>query len=471
MKLSKDGLLYKFFCFSYGSWLAFLLGIVTTPIITRLFLPAEYGRVAIFNVFVNLLNATIFLGLDQSYNRYFYKVESEQRANLLYNCVIIPLVITVAFCIIFVAFRQPVLHLLFNEYSLTVLVFVILKISFIVLYRFSFQVVRMNQHGNTYSILNIFEKSLYLIIVIVLSYSFRSYKVIIISLTLASLITAVIGIFVEKKQWKRPKRIFDGTIVELPELIRFGAPLTIYFIVFWVFQSVDKIFIQRYWGYGELGIYSGAFLFVTILSVIQTTFSSFWVPVAYDKFEHDPNAKDFFIKINTLVSFSSIIAGIIIITIKDIAVLLLGESYRSAVYVMPFLLFVPLMYTISETTVNGINFANKSKAHIYISVACCAVNIIGNFILVKNLGAKGAAISTGLSYILFLILRTQIANKYYAVNFHTKEMYTSISILSFLALYSTFNQFCITSMLLSFCGLTVVVFIYFNKLWMYVKTS
>ncbi|MBL4630818.1 MAG: polysaccharide biosynthesis C-terminal domain-containing protein [Paraglaciecola sp.] len=40
-----------------------------------------------------------------------------------------------------------------------------------------------------------------------------------------------------------------------------------------------------------------------------------------------------------------------------------------------------------------------------------AVNILGNYILVPTLGSKGAAISTAVSFWIFLVLRTEFASR------------------------------------------------------------
>ncbi len=67
------------------------------------------------------------------------------------------------------------------------------------------------------------------------------------------------------------------------------------------------------------------------------------------------------------------------------------------------------MYITSETTVIGINFFKKVRWHLLISFAVLAVNISSNLLLVPRLGARGAAISIGMSYVLFFALRTHIS--------------------------------------------------------------
>ena len=121
---------------------------------------------------------------------------------------------------------------------------------------------------------------------------------------------------------------------------------------------------------------------------------------------------------------------------------------------------MPIMYTISETTVIGINFNKKQEKHIYISLVSSIVNIIGNIVLVPMIGVVGAGISTGLSYILFFIMRTNISLKYYKVNYNLKKFYTMTFIISLYALYATFNTINVLHALLGFINLIILIILY-----------
>ena len=105
------------------------------------------------------------------------------------------------------------------------------------------------------------------------------------------------------------------------------------------------------------------------------------------------------------------------------------------------------MYTISETTVGGLVFMKKSNMQIIVSLGACVTNIIGNILLVPTLGCKGAAISTGISYIVLFTLRTVLANKYFYVNFYLKKFYFVTVMALLYAFYNTFYEFNFISIL------------------------
>ncbi|MPQ45289.1 lipopolysaccharide biosynthesis protein, partial [Clostridium tarantellae] len=271
----------------------------------------------------------------------------------------------------------------------------------------------------------------------------------------------IIAIIVDKDVWFQKKRNYKLK-TNKKQIIEYGTPLVLAMIITWIFQSIDKITINKFCGYEEVGIYSGAMSIIVLLSAFQSTFTTVWIPIAFERYSINPNDKNFFVKVNKLVSLIMLVISIIILACKDIIIILLGNSYRQAVFIFPCLLFMPIMYTISETTVLGINFKNKSRNHIYISIIAAGFNILGNILLVPKLGAKGAAISTSIAYIIFFILRTYIANKYYKISFAIKEFSISIFFIYILAIYSSFNKFNFNILILIIICLLIVFFQYKN---------
>jgi len=102
---------------------------------------------------------------------------------------------------------------------------------------------------------------------------------------------------------------------------------------------------------------------------------------------------------------------------------------------------MPIMYTISETTVMGINFKGKTKKHILIASVAAIINLLGNSFLVPIYGAKGAAISTGIAYVVFFGMRTYMSKKEYNVNYKLKTLAISTAIVYMFATYSSFHKF------------------------------
>ena len=240
-----------------------------------------------------------------------------------------------------------------------------------------------------------------------------------------------------------------------------------------LFQTADKLALNAYGTYSDVGIYSSTMTLVNVFAIVQTSFNTLWAPMAVEHYSKDPNDKSLYYKGNQIITVIMFFIGLTLILFKDVFALLLGEKYREAAYILPFLIFNPIMYTISETTVNGLVFMKKSNYQVVVAIGACVANIIGNTVLVPKLGCKGAAISTGLSYIIFFTLRTVLSNKCFYVDFKLKRFYILTLLIVLYAGYSTFFSFglysiigyavCVASILIMYKPTVLFCFQYIYK--------
>ena len=84
--------------------------------------------------------------------------------------------------------------------------------------------------------------------------------------------------------------------------MKFSAPLVLTLALTWVFASSDKITIKMFKDLGEVGIYSGAFKVVSLLTVIQSGFTTFWTPTALEHYSKNPEDTEFYKKANDYLS-------------------------------------------------------------------------------------------------------------------------------------------------------------------------
>ena len=147
------------------------------------------------------------------------------------------------------------------------------------------------------------------------------------------------------------------------------------------------------------------------------------------------------------MTFIMFFIGASLILCKDLFVMLLGKDYRDAATMLPFLILSPVMLTISETTMIGITFSQKSYVQIIVSAVACVSNIVGNSILVPTYGGIGAAISTGVSYIVFFVMRTVLSNRYFPMKWKMGQFCAITVLFLAYALYNTFHAFSVVTVL------------------------
>ncbi|MBC2160042.1 oligosaccharide flippase family protein [Listeria booriae] len=439
MKQNKS-ILNKFLSISIGSWVAMIIGFISTPIITRLISPEQFGKAAMFLLVVEIVGALALMGSDQSFARFFYEEEKPDRRFLLRKCLGIAFTIFVFLACIALTFYKVLSQLLFSTISLWLIVLLLVYVFLRIISTYASLVVRMQQKGKLFSLIQILNKLLEFLGILFFFYLIGDdYTVMIYAQVSFMAIVSIIAIGFEFRFWSFLKWKTPPIQTKASHLLKYGVPLMITFMMSWVFQSVDRIAIKTWADYSELGLYAAAFKIIALLNMLQINFTAFWTPLSYEKFKENPNNKSFFRNMNEIVTYVMLLVAAGVLMGKDIIIYLLGEDYRGAASIMPFLVFVPVMYTISEITVVGVNFYKKTQYHIIIAAIVCIYNVIGNVVLVPLLGATGSAISTGISYILFFSLRTSFSLKFFKVNYRLYRFYICTFLLVLYALYTTFS--------------------------------
>jgi len=169
---------------------------------------------------------------------------------------------------------------------------------------------------------------------------------------------------------------------------------------------VDVILLDKLSNAYELGIYAKGAGITQYLWQIPMLFST----IVFARSAVSKNDKVFSLKVAQLLRVSFIIIGIVSLVLllfsEWIIVGMYGEQFRESTTVLNYLLPGVLILTIYK--VMNMDLAGKGKPWISMKAMLPAliINIVINLILIPNYGAKGAAISSTISYgvagILFL---------------------------------------------------------------------
>lgn len=452
----------KFIEFALGNAIVFILGIVSVPIVSRMIDPTQNGKASMFITYTSLIVLVLTMGIDQAYIRYYNDENENNRGKLLRTSIKVPIISNLILGVFLLILYTQVSNLMISETSFLVVLLMIIHSTASIVGNFAMVHVRMKQKGKVYSFLGVSNKLAYLALMFVFFYIFKNnYITMILATVISNIVMVVLAILYEKNDWFN---FSDEPIkTTTKDLFIYGSPFIFSMAITWIFQSIDRISIQNFSNdYAQIGLYTGAMYIISLLNTVQGAFTTFWTPVAYEKYSTNPNDKEFFVKINEIVSAVMLFISVGLIATKDILIILLGEKYEGSQFIFPFLVLMPIMYTISETTVLGINFKKKTKYHIYIAAAAAIANIIGNLVLVPIYGAKGAAISTGLAYIVFFLARTYYANKFYKINFKFSKLWICIISVYILAAYSSVYKFNLIILLLTIANIIIILISYRN---------
>ena len=431
------------------------------PVTTRLLSPEQYGISSLITTVTSFMFVLCCLGMEQGFVRFFYDEKEENRGDLLYKCLYYPFFISVVLYIFIFIFRNKISVFFLGKENSCIWLILLLSIFFTTLQNFSLLGIRMKQRGTMYSFCNVMLKAIEFLLIIILYRKYGdSYQTLVLAVLGALIVTTLFSLYLEKDLWK-----FKGNSkTTKKELFYFCAPLTLTMAMTWIFGSSDKIAIKILADLTELGLYTGAFKIVALLSVVQSGFTNFWTPVVYEHYSKNPEDLEFYKKANDYLSFIFFILGIGILLSRNLIILLLGQKYYSSIFIMPMLIFVPIMYLISETTFMGIAFKKKTKYFLYITFFVAVANIFGNILLIPKFGAKGAAISTGISYILFFYLRTYFSVKLVNFGFNLKRIYLAIFLMMIYAVYLSFNNNILLDIMIGIILETIVCLLYLSEI-------
>ncbi|WP_172599567.1 lipopolysaccharide biosynthesis protein [Shewanella baltica] len=189
----------------------------------------------------------------------------------------------------------------------------------------------------------------------------------------------------------------------------FGVPLVFSGLLFSALTSFDRVFLKEYSSLTELGLYSVSISFAAVATIFQSVFSVIWAPTVY-KWKAQGVGLDMVPSISStitfLVSLIFCLAGIF----SWLVDYLIPSEYGDVKYILVSCLVYPLLYTLSEVTGIGIGITKKTYWTVLIGLVCLFVNVVLNFVLIPTYGAKGAAITTAITFFVFFILRTEISS-------------------------------------------------------------
>lgn len=452
-----QGLVKKFLGFSIGPIASMLIGFISVPLTTYFIVPTEVGKASLFSMIQSIMVMIMYLGLDQSYVREYY--DEKDKSKLISNCMAIPLFFSIMTIFICVVFYKPISLWLFGDIYFYPIILLGISTIFMCLERFIMLTLRMKEKAVLYSTISIITKLTSVIILLIFVLFIRiDFLAIIYSSIFTQILSGMTLFLLYRKSIKL--KISKFSFEYSKSLLKYGLPLAGVAIVGYLLNSIDNVFLKMFSTYEEIGYYSVAVRITGFLAVLQNIFGTFWAPVSY-RWYHENKPIYYYERVSKLLAFAMSLLFCIILLFKNLVPILISQTYLSSVTVLPFLLFHPIMYTLGITTELGMQFKKKSYYSLYISIAALFINIVLNMLLVPLLGAKGAAMTTGISYIVFFLLKTIVSRQLWE-RFEIKYYFVLISILFVSASVNTFIKSNSIVLLVNFLSI-ISILVLFNQ--------
>ncbi len=189
----------------------------------------------------------------------------------------------------------------------------------------------------------------------------------------------------------------------------YGSSMMIYAVSSWINNALDRYYILFMLGSAVNGLYGVAYRIPAILTTLQRIFAQAFQMSAVREYDKEDGA-DFFSGLYRLYN-AFMVSGcaVILLFLKPVAGLLFRKGFYEAWSLVPPLL-IAVIFGALEGYLGSICLAFKDGKSIgSATLAGAMVNIVLNFILIRYLGAFGAALSTMISYFtMFLLARKKV---------------------------------------------------------------
>ncbi len=226
------------------------------------------------------------------------------------------------------------------------------------------------------------------------------------------------------------KLFFDVKILKI--MLIFSIPLV--FSSIGVFFSVymDRLVIKTTLSLSDLGLYSVCARIASVAGSAMTIVNFALTPVIYSTYKDPATTKQLAALFKYFVNIILCVALFLLLFSKKILIILAGERYSQAHYLLP-LLVTSFMINGLYNCAPGLWIANKTKVIAIINLGAALLNLILCLTLLPMFGYMGAGIATLISSISMLALSTFYAQGYYYISYDWPKIISAIGLTSVLA--------------------------------------
>ena len=389
----------NFLVYGFGGIISKVIPLVMVPIVTRIMPTTEYFGISdLSNTVVSFASAFAVMGMyDAMYRLFFEKDDEDFKRNVCSTALVFTIVTSAIVFILMLIFRDIIAHFFISDKKYAYVVYISAIATLVGATNSIISApTRMQNKRRVFLITNTISP--------LLSYSISIPMLLagyyVIALPLASVIS---GITMEitfgflNHKWFQIRR-FDTKL--LKQLLIIAIPLLPNFLIYWVFNSCDKVMITNMIGIGDAGIYSVGSKLGHASQLIYTAFAGGWQYFAFStmKEENQVKSNSLIFEYLGIISFGT--TAIICALSHTIFQILFPERYLSGYIIAPYLFLAPLLQMLFQVAGNQFLVIKKTWPNMLILSLGAILNILINYTLIPVLGIEGASLATLCGYII-----------------------------------------------------------------------
>jgi O-antigen/teichoic acid export membrane protein len=215
----------------------------------------------------------------------------------------------------------------------------------------------------------------------------------------------------------------------LGKMFHYSLPLILSSFFGVLLGVADRFSLNFISGLASVGIYSLGFKLANVLKMIIVQPISMAIPPLMFQMAEKPDAKRFYAKLMTYLTFGIVFPaiGISIFGQETVKVLTIGKpDYWDAYPVIPFIAFGIVFGMLKDQTIYGLQIVKRTGVIASVIIVVSLLNVGLNILLIPFMGAVGAGLSTLLSQIIYFGAMLYYVQRYYPVSYEYKKVFLSI---------------------------------------------
>lgn len=389
----------NFLVYGLGGIISKIIPLIMVPIVTRLMPNTDYYGISdLSNTVVQFGSAIAVMGMyDAMYRMFFEKEEESYKKSVCSTAMVFTFITSIVVFALMIICKDMIAQYFFNDKQYAYVVYLSAMATLVGATNSIISApTRMQNKRKVFLVTNTISP--------LLSYSISIPMLIagyyVIALPLAAVISGLtmeIIFGVMNREWFDSRR-FEGKL--LKELLVIAIPLLPNFLIYWVFNSSDKVMITNLISVGAAGIYSVGSKLGHCSQLIYTAFAGGWQYFAFYTMRERNQVKSNSMIFEYLGIISFIATAFICAWSYLIFKLLFTEQYLNGYIIAPYLFLAPLLQMLFQVAGNQFLVIKKTWPNMVILLTGAIVNILINWTLIPILGIEGAAIATLIGYIV-----------------------------------------------------------------------
>ena len=382
-----------------------LVPFVMLPILTRYLDTTSYGVLSLIEVFILFLFPLVSINIHSAINIQFFKLNKENLNEYISNAISLSFGVFVVVSILFFILKD----FISKQFKLNEILIILLPMMAVLrvypqiilsMYQAQMKAIKYFLFTLSQSIVE-FILSIVFVVILLQGYIGRLEGTYI-----TFLIFSIISIYILTKSNLIGKFKFKYT----KQILNYGVFLIPHAISGIIMAMSDRFFISYFYNNSDVGIYTVSYQLAAILLLVGVSINKAWSTYLFRMLKS--NSIQITKYILSIYSVFIIFFFIILMSKNIIFDILTTDKFLEAKQYFIYLLLGFLFQIFYMIITNFLFYYEKTKVLALITFSGAMLNLILNYVLIKQIGVKGVAIATMITWIYYFCVVLIIVKNY-----------------------------------------------------------